>query len=114
MLEYKQYTQIPSVHKTLGWSNDRKWISGRGISHHVNGLVDGNILDLVHLNECSGLTAWGVAARHLNAQRANDKQGLVFYLHKVDVKHHANQGDEYSTGQNSCILQEKEHIYMEV
>lgn len=30
-------------------------------------------------------------------------------LHKVDVKHHANQSDEYSTGQNGCVLCEEEH-----
>lgn len=45
----------------------------------------------------------------MNAQGANDEQGLVVHLHKVDVKHHANQGDEYSTRQNSCVLCEEEH-----
>lgn len=76
---------------------------------HVNGLIDDNILDLAHLDEGGGLAAWRVAGGQLYAQRADDEQGLVVYLHKVDVKHHAGQGDEYSTWQNSCVLCEEEH-----
>lgn len=76
---------------------------------HVNSFIDDNILDLAHLNECGGLTAWGVAGGNLNAQGADDKQSLVVHLYKVDVKHHANQGDEDSTGQDSCVLCEEEH-----
>lgn len=76
---------------------------------HVNSFIDDNILDLAHLNECGGLAAWGVAGGHLNAQGANDEQGLVVNFHKVDVKHHPDQGDEYSTGQNSRVLCEEEH-----
>lgn len=33
----------------------------------------------------------------------------MVHLHKVDVKHHADQGDEYSAGQNSSVLCEEEH-----
>lgn len=83
------------------------------LSHHVNSFVDDDILDLVHLNERGGLSARGVTGGHLNAQGANDQQGLVVYLHKVDVKCHANQGDEDGTGQDSCVLQNRERAHME-
>lgn len=33
----------------------------------------------------------------------------MVHLHKVYVKHHANQSDEYSAGQNSCVLCEEEN-----
>lgn len=79
-------------------------------SHHVNGFIDDNILDLAHLNEGGSLPTWGVAGGHLNAQGADNKQRLVVYLHKVDVEHHANQGDEYGRGENSCVLQEREEF----
>lgn len=76
---------------------------------HINSFIDDDILDLAHLDERGGLTAWGEAGGQLYAQGVDDNQGLVVYLHKVDVKHHANQGDEYGTGQNSCVLCEEEH-----
>lgn len=76
---------------------------------HVNSFIDDDILNLAHLDECGGLTAWRVAGGQLYAQGADDEQSLVVDLHKVDVKHHANQGDEYSTGENGCVLCEEEH-----
>lgn len=92
-------------------SEDLKMVSQRnylcGLSHHVNGFVDDDILDLVHLNERGGLPARGVAGGHLDAQGANDQQRLVVYFHKVDVKRHADQGDEDGTGQHSCVLQKR-------
>lgn len=84
------------------------------LPHHVNGFVDDNILDLVHLNEGGGFSARGVAGGHLDAQGADDQQGLVVYLHKVDVKSHADQSDEDSAGQDSCVLQNKEDIFVEI
>lgn len=33
----------------------------------------------------------------------------MVYLHKVDVKHHANKGDKNSAGQNGSVLGEEEH-----
>lgn len=95
------------------WSFAYIWQKGIK-SHHVNSFIDDNILDLAHLNERGCLTAWGEVGGHLNAQGADDKQRLVVYLHKVDVKHHANQGDEYGTGQDSCVLQRRGHMRMEV
>lgn len=76
---------------------------------HVNGLIDDDILDLAHLDKRGGLTARGVAGGQLNAQRADDEQRLVVNLHKVDVKHHADQGDEDGAGQDGCVLGEEEH-----
>lgn len=90
-------------------SENLKRISQRnylcGLPHHVNGFVDDDILDLVHLNERGGLSARGVAGGHLDTQGADDQQRLVVYFHKVDVKRHANQGNEDGTGQDSCVLQ---------
>lgn len=85
----------------------------QALPHHVNSFVDDDILDLVHLNERGGLSARGVSGGHLDAQGANDKQGLVVDLHKVDVKCHADQGDEDGSGQDSCVLQSRERAHME-
>lgn len=82
-------------------------------SHHVYGFVDDDVLDLVHLDERGGLSARGVAGGHLDAQGADDQQGFPVNLHKVDVKGHAEQGDEDGAGQDSCVLQKKEHAHME-
>lgn len=36
----------------------------------------------------------------------------MVYFHKVDVKHHASQGNEYGTGQDRRVLQENRgHVY---
>lgn len=80
--------------------------------HHVNSFIDDNILDLVHLNEGGGLSARGIAGGYLDAQGSDDQQGFMVYLHKVDVKRHADQGDEDGTGQDSCVLQNREHVQM--
>lgn len=77
-------------------------------SHHVNGLVDDNVLDLAHLDEGGGLAAGRVAGRQLDAQGADEQQGLVVHLHQVDVQHHAHQGDDDGTGQDCSVLQETE------
>lgn len=80
--------------------------------YHINSFVDDNILDRAHLNELGGLAAWGVAGGHLNAQGADDEQRLVVHLHEVDVKHHAEQGDQYGAGQDGSVLQGMEDIYV--
>lgn len=85
----------------------------RLLPHHVNSFVDDNILDFVHLNEGGGFSAGGVAGGHLYPQGADDQQGLVVDFHKVDVKRHADQGDEDGTGQDSCVLQNREHAHKE-
>lgn len=90
------------------YMNDRvetcmQWTSKRG-SHHVYSFIDHNVLDLAHLNKCGCFPAWGVAGRYLDPQGADDKQRLVVHLHKVDVQHHANQGDEYSCRQDGSVL----------
>lgn len=33
----------------------------------------------------------------------------MVHLHKVDVKHHPDEGDEDGAGQNSCVLCDEEH-----
>lgn len=76
---------------------------------HVNCFIDDYVLDLAPLDESGGLAARGVAGGQLNAQGPDDEQGLVVHLHKVDVKHHADQGDENGTGQDSGVLREEEH-----
>lgn len=80
--------------------------------HHINSLIDDNILDLAHLYEGCGLVARGVVGGQLDAQGADDEQRLVVHLHETDVNHHADQRDEYGTGQNGCVLQEREDIDM--
>lgn len=74
-------------------------------AHHVYSFVDDDVLDLAHLNKFGRFPTRGVAGRHLDSQGANDQQRLVVNLHKVDVEHHANQGDDYSCWQDSCVLQ---------
>lgn len=76
---------------------------------HVNSFIDDNIFDLAHLNEGGDFTPRGVARGHLDAQRADNQEGLVIHLHKVNVQHHAQEGDENSPGQNSRVLCEEEH-----
>lgn len=83
------------------------------LPHHVNGFIDDNVLDPVHLDEGGGLTAGGIAGGQLNSQGADDQQGLVVHLHKVDVKGHTHQGDEDGTGQDSRVLHKREHAHME-
>lgn len=92
----------------------RKYRDINLLRHHVNSFTDDNILDLAHLDETGDLTARGVAGGQLDAQGANEEEGLVVYFHKVDVKHHADEGDEYSAGQNSCVLRERKGFHIHV
>lgn len=96
--------KISEKHINTRWSCAYIWQKGIK-SHHVNSFIDDNILDLAHLNERGCLPAWGEAGGHLNAQGADDQQRLMVYLHKVDMEHHANQGEQDGPGQDSCVLQ---------
>lgn len=75
----------------------------------VNSFVDNDIFDLAHLDESGDLATRCVAGGQLDAQGANDEKSLVVHLHKVDVKHHTDEGEEYSAGENRCVLREEEH-----
>lgn len=90
---------LDSTQWTCTWRTSQRW------SHHVYSLVNDNVLDLAHLYKPGGFSTWGVAGRHLNAQGADDEQRLVVNLHKVDVEHHANQGDDDGCWQDGCVLQ---------
>lgn len=61
-----------------------------------------------------GLRAGGVTRRHLATQGTNDEQRLMVHLHKVDVNHHTDQGDDYGTGENGCVLERDEETGIEV
>lgn len=76
---------------------------------HVDSFIDNNVLYFAHLYEACVLSARGITRGQLNTQGTNHKQGLVVYLHKVNVKHHSNQGNDYGAGQYCSVIGEEEH-----
>ena len=79
--------------------------------YHVDSFIDYNVLYFAHLDEACVLSARGIAGGQLNTQGTNHKQGLMVYLHKVNVEHHSNQGNDYGAGQYCSVLKES-NIHM--
>lgn len=76
---------------------------------HVDSFIDDNVLYSAHFDEACVLPARCVAGAHLDPQGADHQQGLMVDLHKVNVKHHSNQGNDYGAGQYCSVVGEEEH-----